>query len=138
MLDLDTGETCPAPARLSEGLKIFDIKPTQDQPQEEPRGLTISNLDPTTPGFTASSVSPELWNCPDSEVISKIATSELGPVEKIQFNVGRSNTHLFKTAQGTWGLLEIMRTERVSGEVNEPWEFAFVTRHCLRQTQTEL
>ena len=81
MLDLDAGETCPAPARNSDYLSKFEIHPTQDQPQEEPRGLTFPSLEATTLRLDTLSVAPEIWNLPDAEVFSALATTKPTPTQ---------------------------------------------------------
>ncbi len=121
MLDLDAGETCPAPARNSDYLSKFEIHPTQDQPQEEPRGLTFPSLEATTLRLDTLSVAPEIWNLPDAEVFSALATTKPTPTQAIPLRDGSQNTYYFRTAQKTSGLIQLVGTERIKEEANEPW-----------------
>jgi hypothetical protein len=121
MLDLDSGDTCPAAAGRSETLNRFDVMPMQAQPYEEPRGLTFPKLDATSLTFDAFSVAPELWSLPDSEVFAALAAVKLSPTSEILFQVGEPNMYVFRTAHKAVGIMQVLGTERIQGEVNEPW-----------------
>ncbi len=121
MLDLDTGETCPAPARMSDDLNKFDLKPMQDQPQEEPRGLKIQSQDATM-SFDAFAVASELWDLQESKVLSALATDKLIHVREIPLRDGTPNTYFFRTSPGTRGLLQLVGSERIGGDIDAPWK----------------
>lgn len=121
MLNLDAGETCPAPARIGGMINRFDVRPTQDQPHEEPRGLTIPNHGTTSETFEALSVADELWDLTDFGVLSALSTSKLKPVHEIPLREGFPRTYFFRTAPKAHGLLQLIGTERIQGAANEPW-----------------
>lgn len=54
---------------MSDDLNKFDLKPMQDQPQEEPRGLKIQSQDATM-SFDAFAVASELCTLQNSSPLA--------------------------------------------------------------------
>jgi RNA polymerase sigma factor (sigma-70 family) len=105
MLDLDTGRTMGAPARILPEQQAMDVHPIQWQPYEQPealQGLSLRGLP----------VKPNDWESSVADFQKALANRPLKPLTEMKYDPSERATFFFRTRDGKDGILQLLESTK--------------------------